>query len=99
MQRALDFYVGILGFTPTEWSTNDFTSIGSGKAHIFLARGEQGRGGAWVWVGCDNARELHEKLQAHGVKILLPPTNFPWALEIHVEDPDGNVIRFGSDSE
>jgi len=27
----------------------------------------------------------------------MEPTNFPWAKEMHVEDPDGNVIRFGSE--
>jgi hypothetical protein len=27
----------------------------------------------------------------------MPPTNFPWALEMHVEDPDGNVLRLGSE--
>jgi hypothetical protein len=31
------------------------------------------------------------------VNILLPPTNFPWALEMQVEDPDGNVLRIGSE--
>jgi len=27
------------------------------------------------------------------------PANLPWALEMQVEDPDGNVLRFGSDPE
>jgi hypothetical protein len=25
------------------------------------------------------------------------PANFPWALEMHVADPDGHVLRFGSE--
>jgi hypothetical protein len=25
------------------------------------------------------------------------PTNYPWALEIQVEDPDGNILRIGSE--
>ena len=37
------------------------------------------------------------KYVALGVKIRMAPTNYPWALEMHVEDPDGNVIRFGSE--
>lgn len=28
-----------------------------------------------------------------------PPTSYSWALEFQVEDPDGNVLRFGSDPE
>ena len=53
----------------------------------------------WVWIVCDDARQLHEQLVARGVKIILPPTNFAWALEIQIEDPDGNVLRFGSEPE
>ena len=99
MRRALDFYCGILGFTNVDWGTDDFTSINSGRSGIYLCRGGQGRGGAWVWIGCDDARQLYAQLKPRGVKILLEPTNFPWALEIQVEDPDGNVLRFGSDPE
>ncbi len=32
-----------------------------------------------------------------GVGIRLPPTNYSWALEMQVEDPDGNVLRLGSE--
>jgi hypothetical protein len=32
-----------------------------------------------------------------GVKIKLPPTNFSWAYEMQVEDPDGHILRFGTD--
>ena len=65
---------------------------------LYLCRQIQGRGGAWIWIGCDDARELHAELVSKGVPIRMAPKNFPWALEIHVEDPDGNVIRFGSQS-
>ena len=34
-----------------------------------------------------------------GAKIRVPPRNYPWALEMHVEDPDGHTIRFGSEPE
>ena len=37
------------------------------------------------------------KSTPRGAPIRLPPTNFSWALEIQVEDPDGNVLRFGSE--
>jgi predicted enzyme related to lactoylglutathione lyase len=40
---------------------------------------------------------LYEQYKARGVKIRLPPTNYPWALEMHIEDPDGNVLRIGSE--
>ena len=99
MPRALEFYVGTLGFANAPWGNDDFTSVNSGKCGIYLCRGDQGRGAAWVWIGCDDARALHEELKARGVKIVLPPTNFDWALEFRAEDPDGNVLRFGSEPE
>lgn len=52
---------------------------------------------AWAWIGVEDADKLHEELKAKDVKIRMPPRNFPWALEMHVEDPDGNVLRLGSD--
>jgi len=30
-------------------------------------------------------------------RVRQPPCNYPWALEIHVEDPDGHILRFGSE--
>ena len=97
MLRSLDFYVGVLGFKNAAWGTEEFTSVNRDAAGIYLCRGGQGRGGAWVWLGVGDVRPLHEQYKAAGVKILLPPTNYPWALEIHIEDPDGNVLRFGSE--
>jgi hypothetical protein len=38
----------------------------------------------------------HEYVDA-GAHIKQPPRNYPWALEIHVEDPDGHILRFGSE--
>ena len=33
-----------------------------------------------------------------GAKVIMPPTNFWWALEMRIEDPNGHVLRFGSES-
>jgi predicted enzyme related to lactoylglutathione lyase len=97
MEASLRFYVDLLGFRNAEWGNNDFTSVNNGRAGIYLCRGSQGRGGAWVWIGVEDAAKLYESYKARGVPILLPPTNFPWALEIRVVDPDGNVLRLGSE--
>jgi uncharacterized glyoxalase superfamily protein PhnB len=50
-----------------------------------------------VWIGVEDARKLHDELKSQGVTILMPLTNHSWALEFQVEDPDGNVLRFGSE--
>jgi len=36
-------------------------------------------------------------LKACGVPIRMPPTNFSWAVEMQIEDPDRNVLRLGSE--
>ena len=97
MQASLRFYVDALGFENVSWGTDDFTSVSRDQAAVYLCRGGQGRGGAWVWIGVEDAEKLHEELKARGVTIRLPPTNYPWALEMQIEDPDGNVLRLGSE--
>lgn len=97
MKAALAFYVDKLGFQNATWGTEDFTSVNRDRAGIYLCRGGQGRGAAWVWVGVEDATKLHDELVARDVGISMPLTNFSWALEFHVQDPDGNVLRFGSE--
>ena len=58
----------------------------------------KGSPGTWIWIGFDgNIFSLHEALKAKAVTIKLPPTNFSWAYEMHIQDPDGHVLRFGTD--
>ena len=97
MQASLQFYVNALGFEKARWGDNNFTHVSRDGAGIYLCRGDQGRGGAWIWIGVEDAEKVHEEYKARGVTIRLPPTNYPWALEMHIEDPDGNVIRMGSE--
>jgi predicted enzyme related to lactoylglutathione lyase len=97
MHASLQFYVNALGFENASWGTNDFTSVTRDGTGIYLCRGDQGQGRAWIWVGVDDVEPLHHQYQALGLKIRLPPTNYPWALEMQVEDPDGNVLRLGSE--
>jgi uncharacterized glyoxalase superfamily protein PhnB len=94
---SLAFYEGVLGFTRDWGGQGDDAHIAStsldGKA-IMLLR-SPGLGKASVWIGIGNVLALHQKLVAQGVKIVQPPTNQPWALEMRAEDPDGHVLWFG----
>jgi predicted enzyme related to lactoylglutathione lyase len=98
MQASLRFYVDLLGFQNADWGVDGFTHVTRDGAGIYLCRRDQGRGEAWIWIGVENVEQLHEEYKARGVTIRQPPTNYSWALEMHVEDPDGNVLRIGSDS-
>ena len=97
MAAAVRYYVEVLGFTNAEWGDEWFTCVNRDGAAIYLCRGGQGHTGGWAWIGVEDAEALHEELQARGARIRRGPANFPWALEIHVEDTDGNVLRMGSE--
>lgn len=98
MALTLSFYVDILGFKNADWGDDNFTSINRDNTCLYLCRGGQGLPGTWVWIGFDgDIFSLHENLKEKGVIIKLPPTNFSWAYEMQIEDPNGHVLRFGTD--
>jgi len=96
LQASTDYYVQKLGFK-LDWTTSTFNLVSRGRCGIFLSQDDQGHPGSWVWIGVEDAEELHEEYKVSGAKIRNPPTNFEWALEIQVEDLDGNVLRMGSE--
>ncbi|MCB9320924.1 MAG: VOC family protein [Lewinellaceae bacterium] len=98
MSRSLAFYVDILGFTNAEWGDHAFTNVRKDRCSIYLCQGAQGQAGTWVWMGfAGDIHRLHQQLMERGVAIRMEPRNFPWAYEMHVLDPDGHVLRFGTD--
>jgi catechol 2,3-dioxygenase-like lactoylglutathione lyase family enzyme len=100
MNRSLRFYVDLLGFKNAEWGDENFTSVSREGGTILLCKDGQGQPGTWIYVGVANAREVFDDLSAKGVTMILEgPTNKPWALEVNLEDPDGHVLRFGSEPE
>jgi catechol 2,3-dioxygenase-like lactoylglutathione lyase family enzyme len=97
MPASIRYYVDILGFKSADWGTKYFTSVNRDSAGIYLCQGRQGTPGTWVWIGVEDVAALYEEYQASGARIYLKPGNYPWAYEMHVEDLDGHVLRFGSE--
>lgn len=100
MPASVDYYTRVLGFKinfqcPDEHA--DFVSVSRGRCNIFLCVGDQGNPGTWLWIDGKDVEVLFEEFRAAGAKIRHPPTNYSWALEMQVEDLDGNILRFGSD--
>ena len=96
INRSLAYYVDILGFTKAPWG-DGFTSVSRDKCGIYLCEGSQGAPGTWIWAGVNDVEQLYEEFKKSGATIRVPPRNYPWALEMHIEDPDGHTIRFGSE--
>ncbi len=97
LARSVRYYVDILGFSNAEWGGDDFTCVTRDGASIYLSEGDQGQPGTWVWLGVEDTEALYDEYSQSGATILQPPENFPWACEMKVGDPDGHVLRFGSD--
>ena len=96
---SLRYYVDVLGFG-TEWGAEEgstMASVARDGRSIMLCEGAQGQPGTWIWIGVDDIRPLYDRLSRRGAKIRQAPENRPWAYEMQVEDPDGHVLRFGSE--
>ena len=97
LSRSVRYYVDVLGFTNAEWGGDDFTLVSRDGAGIYLCRRDQGNPGTWAWVGVEDVAALHDEYTRSGAIIVDGPRNFPWAYEMKVTDPDGHVLRFGSE--
>ena len=97
MAASVRYYTEALGFVNADWGSEHFTAVSREKASIYLCRGSQGQPGTWAWIGVDDVAVLYEEYIQSGARVRHPPRNYPWALEIHVDDPDGHILRFGSE--
>jgi predicted enzyme related to lactoylglutathione lyase len=97
LSASLDFYTGALGFKLDFESEGNFASVSRDRCGLYLCEGDQGNAGTWVWIGVEDIEPLYTDYLSKGVKVRHPPTNYPWAFEMQIEDPDGHVLRFGSE--
>jgi catechol 2,3-dioxygenase-like lactoylglutathione lyase family enzyme len=97
LSASIDYYIRVLGFKLDWENPGLMASVSRGRFGLFLCEGDQGNPGSWVWIGVSNAEALFEEYRAKGAKIRHPPTNYAWTYEMQVEDPDGNVLRIGSE--
>jgi len=99
VDASIAYYLNALGFE-LRWRANEgFACVARDQCSIFLTNDNQSQPRMWVWIGAQDVRALHARYVTSGAKIRNPPNNFEWALEMQVEDLDGNVLRIGSDPE
>lgn len=97
LEASIGYFCNTLGFSLDWQDPTQFASVSRGDANLMLSVGDQGNPPAWVWIGVGDTQALRDEYAAKGARIRMEPTNFPWALEMHVEDLDGNVLRLGSE--
>ena len=96
---SLRYYVEVLGFRP-DWGNQDgshMASVSRNGHAIMLCEGEQGQPGTWIWIGVEDIDPLCAEYRSRGARFLEGPTHYPWAYEMRIVDPDGHVLRFGSE--
>ncbi len=96
---SIDYYVNKLGFKK-DWDWGDPPDFGSVSRNgwcIMMCQGGQGNAGTYIWIGVEDVNECYGEFKRSGAKIRKPPTNYPWACEMMVEDLDGHVLRIGSE--
>lgn len=99
LRASQAYYRDALGFK-IDWEHGDppdFGSVSRADGVLFMCQGCQGTPGAWMMMFARDVDRLHEEFVRRNAIIKMPPTDMPWGLrEMHVADPDGNVMRFGS---
>ena len=90
------YYTEMLGFS-LDWDAGGMISVSRDRKSIMLCEGAQGQLGTWLWVGVEDADVFFAEVSARGARIRSPLQNFSWAYEFQVGDPDGHVLRFGSE--
>ena len=99
LKASQAYYRDKLGFK-VDWEHGeppDFGSVSRGDFVLFMCQRCQGNPGAWSMTFMPNVDPYYEELKERGAIVRTPPTDMPWGLrEMHVADPDGNVIRFAS---
>ncbi|HKP28878.1 MAG TPA: VOC family protein [Gemmatimonadales bacterium] len=98
IQKAVDFYVDKLGFTPGfTWGepVPTFAGVNLGSVQIFLEQGTpHPEGGTFFVIG--NADELFEFQRANGVEVEVEPGDREYGLrDYSVRDLHGHRLTFG----
>lgn len=96
LAASVAYYTEVLGFS-VDWQMGGMVSVSRDRHGLMLCEGAQGNPGAWVWVGVTDAAALCDEIAPRGARIVRPLSNFPWAYEMQVADPDGHILRFGSE--
>lgn len=96
LDASVAYYVDKLGFTKN-WHEGGMAGVGRDGCEIMLCQGAQGNPGTWLWIGLDDAGAFFNDLDVAELNVRLPLANYPWGYEFNLVDPDGHILRFGSE--
>ncbi len=102
LDKAIDFYVRVLGLTETfRWGEPPFYAGVTGGAGIYLhintVKENAGKGELYVTV--DDVDAVHAAVTADGVAVEIELKTQDYGMrDFSVRDPAGNFLTIGSDS-
>ena len=94
LDQSIEFFRRVLGFD-VDWNAGSICSVGRDGSSIMLQFQEQIIPGT-VWIGIGND-SIFDAIQSSGARVVQPPSNKPWAYEMKIADPDGNVLWLGAE--
>jgi predicted enzyme related to lactoylglutathione lyase len=98
IRASLDHYERVFGFQRADWVTDNgkFALVLRDGLGIYLSEAREAQSTS-VWIGVEDIEPIYQEYTASGAAIREPPTNYSWAYEMVVADPDGRVLRIGSE--
>ena len=97
LRRGVEFYIDVLGFV-LDWGGADgdtMCSVSRDGHCIMLRQQAEIQSPSCVWIGLESDR-LFSEYRDKGVVILQEPENHPWAYDMKIQDPDGNILWLGT---
>jgi catechol 2,3-dioxygenase-like lactoylglutathione lyase family enzyme len=97
---SIRFYCDVLEFK-LDWRGEadppQIASVSRDGHAIMLQQFQPGAPGC-VWVGMSGLASLWARVRSNArVAVVQRPTNHHWAVDMKIEDPDGNVLWFGTE--
>jgi catechol 2,3-dioxygenase-like lactoylglutathione lyase family enzyme len=100
LQASIRFYRDMLGFKLDWGGENDLSQIASVSrdSHAIMLQHRGTVSAACVWIGGTMLVPLWDKIRSRGDDIAIQrPTNWHYALDMRIRDPDGNILWFGTE--
>jgi len=100
VRASIRFFCDVLEFK-LDWQGEadppQIASVSRDGHAIMLQCGKPAAPGC-VWLGMSGLASLWARLRSQvGVVVVQRPTNQRWALEMKIQDPDGNILWFGTE--
>ena len=97
ISESVRYYVEILGFEPYINIPNLGIVECDGHQVHFIKKTGDGITTQRIWIGVEDIGVLYAQFMENGAQLFQEPTNFSWAYQMILQDPDGNPLIFGSE--